>query len=79
MASDENPMTVAELRALLADLPDEMPVFVSDGEFGVYYRPKITHETIIWSDKGVYGDPAWRSCYCTPDGKCDHINVVDLS
>lgn len=79
MGDEKTPMTVGELRAMLADLTDDTPVFVMADEFGIYYRPSVSHRVLYLSDRGAYGDPAWRDCYCEPDAACDHLKAVSLS
>lgn len=61
---DNTPMTLGELRALLADYPDETNVFVLADEFGIFHRPRVKPVRLFLSDRDVYGDPAWRDCWC---------------
>lgn len=40
--------TVADLRAQLAELPDDMPLATLNDEFGTYWPIRITRERLRW-------------------------------
>lgn len=70
-------MTVTQLRELLADLPDDMPVILSKDEEGNGFSPLAEADP----HKHYYAESAWSGEIRHPDDieagdKPDHIVVV---